>query len=61
MQLICKPLTLVMVLLEKGLPLQIKNRQRTRKGRVADHIRVVGREGTNLDPEILKSWEIPLK
>ena len=55
-RLICKPLTLVMVLLEKGLqsPNQKIVSEQEKESEVADHIRVVGREGTNLDPEILE-------
>ena len=52
----CKPLTLIMLLLERGLQSssqRIANKQEN-ESEVADHIRVVGREGTKLDPEILE-------
>jgi len=52
----CKPLTLIILLLERGLQSssqKIANEQE-KESEVADHIRVVGREGTNLDPEILE-------
>ena len=45
-----------MLLLERGLQSssqKIANKQE-KESEVADHIRVVGREGTNLDPEILE-------
>ena len=46
----CKPLTLIMLLLERGLQSsnqKIANKQE-KESEVADHIRVVGREGTKL-------------
>lgn len=55
-RLFCKPITIVMHLLEKVL--QSSNQKIISKkeegSEVADHIRIVGREGTNLDPDILE-------
>ncbi|MAK46678.1 MAG: ion transporter [Opitutae bacterium] len=55
-RLICKPLSLLMQLLEQVFqtPTQKTITEKEDESEVADHIRVVGREGTNLDPDILE-------
>lgn len=56
LRFICKPLVLVMQLLEKAFQSNSQKiiSEKEEESEVADHIRVVGREGTNLDPEILE-------
>jgi CBS domain containing-hemolysin-like protein len=55
-KLICKPLTLLMHLLEKSLQSSSQKiiSAKEEGSEVAGHIRIVGREGTNLDPDILE-------
>ena len=55
-RLLCKPLSLLMQLLEKGIQSSSQKivTVQEEESEVADHIRVVGREGTNLDPDIIE-------
>lgn len=55
-KIFCKPLTLIINYLEEGLqsPKQKIMSEKEEESEVADHIRIVGRKGTNLDPDILE-------
>lgn len=55
-RLICKPLSLLILIVEKGMESSSQKMvmEQDEESEVADHIRVVGREGANLDPEILE-------
>tara|TARA_E500000178_G_scaffold160543_2_gene160330 strand:+ start:301 stop:1611 length:1311 start_codon:yes stop_codon:yes gene_type:complete len=55
-RLICKPLSILILILEKGMESSNQKMvtEQDEESEVADHIRVVGREGANLDPEILE-------
>ena len=55
-QFICKPLASVLSFMEKSLQSrsQRKSIQQEEASEVADHIRTIGREGANLDPNVIE-------